>query len=71
MDHISAVPQHIKKRELCSQKPASYFVPPHLVESLLKVCSGYDELAENTKGLKNPDIIGVKPGDKIDVSICE
>ncbi|KAL4223516.1 hypothetical protein ACF0H5_016987 [Mactra antiquata] len=68
MDHISAVPQHIKKRELSSLKPASYYVPPHLVDNLLKVCSGFDGLSENTKGLKDPNIIGVKAGEEINLS---
>ncbi|XP_045171604.2 uncharacterized protein LOC123533793 [Mercenaria mercenaria] len=65
MDHISAVPQHIKKRELLGGKPASYYVPEHLVEDVQELCNTYAKICENSEGLKAPNICGVKQGDRI------
>jgi len=67
MDHISAVPQHIKKRELSGQKPATYYVPPHLVSHLKDACHQFDVLSENSPALSNPHIQAVQPGDRFKV----
>ncbi|XP_060604693.1 uncharacterized protein LOC132757427 [Ruditapes philippinarum] len=65
MDHISSVPQHIKKRELYGAKQASYYVPKYLVEEVKELCTTYAKICENSEGLKYPCIVGVDPGDEI------
>ncbi|KAH3752543.1 hypothetical protein DPMN_187164 [Dreissena polymorpha] len=65
MDHIAAVPQHIKKRELQGLRPASYYVPEHLIQPLTEACSQFYIMSENTPHLKTPQIYAVKPDEKI------
>jgi len=56
MDHISGVPQHATKRSLYGMKPAIYYTPEHLVDSLASVCEGYAKMAENVPVLEQMDI---------------
>lgn len=67
MDHISALPQHIKKRELLGSKPATYYVPEHIVQDVHELCNIYAKVCENSPGLEKPIIKGVHPKDKIKV----
>lgn len=65
MDHISALPQHVQKRELYGGKPATYYVPEHLVKNVRELCGMYAKISETSPGLANPNIQGVDPSDKI------
>lgn len=65
MDHISAVPQHIKKREQNGAKSATYHVPEMLVEPLKTVTSQFAAMNGGNQALEAPDIRGCNPGDKI------
>ena len=67
MDHISAVPQHIKKRSLLGMKQALYHVPDHLVSPLTEACKQFGVISENTSVLEHPQIMPANPGDKIKV----
>lgn len=67
MDHISAVPQHIKKRDLVSMPPADYYVPEHLVGHLSDICQQFSAMNENCHDLENTKIHGVSPETKIEV----
>lgn len=65
MDHISGVPQHATKRSLYGMKPAIYYTPEHLVNSLASVCEGYAKMAENVPVLEQMDIRPAKLGESI------
>ena len=67
MDHISAVPQHVSKRNLYGMKMAKYYTPPHLTESLKKICELFHKVNETSDALDKVDLMGVKPGDSIEV----
>lgn len=69
MDHISAVPQHIKKRSLLGMKQASYYVPDHLVTPLTEACRQFGVISENTRVLEHPQIFPANLGDRIKVGL--
>ena len=69
MDHISGLPQHVKKRSLYGGKAAQYYVPPHLVDHLKSICSSFSAINENSEALNSAQICGVGPGQKIEVGI--
>ncbi|WAR01511.1 RNZ1-like protein [Mya arenaria] len=71
MDHISAVPHHIKKRELNGLKGATYYVPPHLVTPLQEACRQFSVISEDKQVLQNAHIVGISPGDNINVIIVQ
>ncbi|XP_064613453.1 uncharacterized protein LOC135477220 [Liolophura sinensis] len=65
MDHISAIPQHATKQDLFKMKPATYFVPSHLVEPLQDVAEGYYRMHESSESLGKLRIKGIEPGDTV------
>lgn len=68
MDHISAIPQHATKQDLFKMKPATYFVPSHLVEPLQDVADGYYRMHESSESLGKLRIKGIESGDTVHVS---
>ena len=69
MDHISAVPQHVAKRNLFGQKMAKYYTPPHLTENLKKVCEIFYSINETCDALNRVEVIGLSPGETLEVRI--
>lgn len=48
-------------------KPASYYVPEHLVNNLTEACKQFSIISENTPVLEHPQIFPALVGDKIKV----
>ena len=67
MDHVVALPHHVKKRELTSCKPAKYYVPDILVRPLKDICGNFADLNGGNTPLSSPNIVPVIPGQKIEV----
>ena len=67
MDHISAVPQHVAKRNLFGLKMAKYYTPPHLTDKLKKVCEIFHDMNETSDALNRVEVIGVSPGENLEV----
>ena len=57
MDHISAVPQHVAKRNLFGLKMAKYYTPPHLKDNLIAICEIYHQMNETSDALNKVDVI--------------
>lgn len=57
LDHIGALSSHVSKRSLFGWKPARYFVPPHLVDSLLTVTRAHYQMAETVEALSDVNIL--------------
>lgn len=52
MDHIAAVMSHASKRGLYGMPPATYYVPPNLVQPLNKLAETFTEMTETPIKLK-------------------
>jgi ribonuclease BN (tRNA processing enzyme) len=72
MDHISSVCHHAAKRSLYSMKPATYYVPKHLVEPLKIIAQQFSKMhwedsPVTTPVLENLDVRPFSPGESVKV----
>ena len=66
MDHIAGILSHASKRGLYNMPPATYYVPPHLVQPLTDATRAFTTMNEQPINL---DLQPVTVGDIITVSI--
>lgn len=68
IDHIGAICQHMRKRELQNLNPATYYLLPHLIEPVKALCHTYTMLQESeSPSLFEPKLVGMAPGTSIEV----
>lgn len=59
VDHIGAVIGHLSKRSLLGMKPAKYYVPPFLVESLNTVVKSHFKMAQTMESFEHVNILPI------------
>lgn len=65
LDHMAAIPVYVARRRMMKMEPPTIYLPEHaveLVDHLLKVVSRLD------RGRLPCELIGIRPGDEIDLS---
>nr|CDS28524.1 nuclear ribonuclease Z [Hymenolepis microstoma] len=68
IDHIGAICQHMRKRELNNVGPATYYLLPHLIEPVKALCRAYSELQGCGMGhMYEPKLMEMIPGSRIQI----
>ncbi|CAH1802357.1 unnamed protein product [Owenia fusiformis] len=65
IDHIAAIPQHAAKRDLYSMKPATYYMPGSLIDSVKKICDSFSDMHEHLESLTNINLQPIELGESI------
>ncbi|KAL5107083.1 Receptor-type tyrosine-protein phosphatase C [Taenia crassiceps] len=69
IDHIGAICQHMRKRELNRLPPAVYYLLPQLVEPVRALCCTFSQLqGEEMDALLNPRLVEMLPGSTVELS---
>ncbi|VDL58547.1 unnamed protein product [Hymenolepis diminuta] len=68
IDHIGAICQHMRKRELNNIGPATYYLLPHLIEPVKALCRVYSELqGRETVQMYEPKLVEMIAGSRIQI----
>ncbi len=68
IDHIGSICQHMRKRELIHIQPATYYMPPHLIEPVTQLCRQYMTMqGAELECFKSPKLVPISPGPRIEV----
>ena len=65
LDHIASLPQYVSRRRLMKMEPPTIYLPSHAIEPIKQVMHGFSRL---DRGRMPCELIGVGPGDEIDLS---
>ncbi|KAM3177580.1 hypothetical protein ACTXT7_004280 [Hymenolepis weldensis] len=66
IDHIGAICQHMRKRELNNIGPATYYLLPHLIEPVKALCRAYSELqGREAVEMYEPKLVEMIAGSRI------
>ncbi|VDK39391.1 unnamed protein product [Taenia asiatica] len=69
IDHIGAICQHMRKRELHRLPPAVYYLLPQLVEPVRALCRAFGQLqGEELDSLLNPRLVEMLPGSTVEIN---
>uniref|UniRef100_A0A915EYF6 Metallo-beta-lactamase domain-containing protein n=1 Tax=Echinococcus canadensis TaxID=519352 RepID=A0A915EYF6_9CEST len=69
IDHIGAICQHMRKRELNRLPPALYYLLPHLIEPVRALCRAFGQLqGEEIYSLLHPRLVEMSPGSSIKIN---
>lgn len=68
IDHIGAICQHIRKRDLNRLPPATYYLLPHLVDSVRALCDEYCKMqGKEMECFRKPNLVTLEPGSSTQV----
>ena len=65
LDHIAALPAYVSRRRMMKMDPPTIYVPAEVVEPVQRMLRSWQRL---DRGRMHCDLIGVKPGDEIQLS---
>lgn len=65
LDHVAALPVYVARRRMMKMDPPTIYLPDHAVEHVERILQTYRKL---DRGRLPCDLIGIKPGDEIEVS---
>ena len=65
LDHLAALPVYVARRRMMKMDPPTIYLPDHTVEHVDRILQAYRKL---DRGRLPCELIGIKPGDEIDVS---
>jgi len=65
LDHLAALPVYVARRRMMKMDPPTIYLPAHTVEHVDHILQSYRKL---DRGRLPCELIGIKPGDEIDVS---
>lgn len=65
LDHVASLPQYVTRRRLMKMEPPTIYVPEHSIEPIRQVLTAFSRL---DRGRAPCELIGVKPGDEINLS---
>jgi ribonuclease Z len=65
LDHIAALPVYVARRRMMKMEPPRIYLPAHAVEDVRKLLTIMQRL---DRGRQVCDLVGVNPGDEIDLS---
>ena len=69
LDHVSALIQHAGKRALYGMKPATYYLPPHLVSPIKAIADNFSIMHERESDFSNINIMPMDVHQHIEVSL--
>lgn len=65
LDHVAALPVYVARRRMMKMEPPTIYLPDHTVEHVEQILQTYRKL---DRGRLPCQLIGIKPGDEIEVS---
>jgi len=65
LDHLAALPVYVARRRMMKMDPPTIYLPDHTVEHVDRILQTYRKL---DRGRLPCELIGIKPGDEIEVS---
>ncbi len=65
LDHLAALPVYVARRRMMKMDPPTIYLPEHTVEHVERILQLYRRL---DRGRLPCDLIGIRPGDEIDIS---
>jgi ribonuclease Z len=65
LDHLAALPVYVARRRMMKMDPPTIYLPDHTVEHVDRILQTYRKL---DRGRLPCELIGIRPGDEIDVS---
>ena len=65
LDHIAALPVYVARRRLMKMEPPTIYLPEHAIVAVKQVLQGFGRL---DRGRLPVDLVGVVPGDEIELS---
>lgn len=65
LDHLAAIPVYVARRRMMKMEPPTIYLPADVVENVQRVLHAWQRL---DRGRMVCNLIGVKPGDEIDLS---
>ncbi|MCE9606934.1 MAG: metal-dependent hydrolase [Planctomycetia bacterium] len=65
LDHIASLPAYVARRRMMKMEPPKIYLPEHAVETVDKILKLFTRL---DRGRMPCELIGVKPGDEIELS---
>jgi ribonuclease Z len=65
LDHLAALPVYVARRRMMKMDPPTIYLPDHTVEHVDRILQSYRKL---DRGRLPCELIGIKPGDEIDIS---
>ncbi len=65
LDHLAALPVYVARRRLMKMDPPTIYLPDHAVEHMDRILQTYRKL---DRGRLPCELIGIQPGDEIDIS---
>ncbi len=65
LDHLAALPVYVARRRMMKMDPPTIYLPEHTVEHVDRILQCYRKL---DRGRLPCELVGIKPGDEIDVS---
>ncbi|MDP6468302.1 MAG: MBL fold metallo-hydrolase [Pirellulaceae bacterium] len=65
LDHLAALPVYVARRRMMKMDPPTIYLPDHAVEHVDRILQTYRKL---DRGRLPCELIGIQPGDEIDIS---
>lgn len=65
LDHLAALPVYVARRRMMKMEPPVIYLPEQVVDSVRRLLNAWQQL---DRGRMNCELIGVKPGDVIELS---
>jgi len=65
LDHLAAAPMFVARRRMMKMEPPTLYLPEEIVDNVRRALNVWQRL---DRGRMHCDLIGVKPGDEIDLS---
>ncbi len=65
LDHLAALPVYVARRRMMRMDPPTIYLPDHTVEHVDRILQTYRKL---DRGRLPCELIGIRPGDEIDIS---
>ncbi|MBL9122228.1 MAG: metal-dependent hydrolase [Planctomycetaceae bacterium] len=65
LDHIASLPVYVARRRMMKMEPPTIYLPEHAVEDALRILKLFQRL---DRGRMPCQLIGIKPGDEIELS---
>ncbi len=65
LDHLAALPIYVARRRMMKMDPPTIYMPDHTVEHMERILQTYRKM---DRGRLPCELIGIKPGDEIEVS---
>lgn len=65
LDHVAALPIYVARRRMMKMDPPTIYLPDHMIEHVEQILQTYRKL---DRGRLPCELIGIKPGDEIEIS---